>query len=174
MKFTRSLKLVAAIVAFLAPPSAFAFEAGDMKYVGTTAPEEYDGAQGVSAPHLACQARFNAVWCTSQMIIEHGPHFFAPAPPDDGAWVQPAPVGIGQSEGGQLVVIDFSGRQSTSCGGWTTANVGVKGLTWITVEPGVTRILEKTCGTPRPAACCGGNVFLPGIILLDPDPPDPR
>lgn len=66
--------------------------AEDLKFVGFTT-ERFTGFAEYFAPHQACARQYHgAVWCTSKMIIENGPHALAPS--DDGVgWINPVFVG---------------------------------------------------------------------------------
>lgn len=132
--------------------------AQNVKYAGTTT-ETFDGSQGYFAPHRACAREFKqAVWCTSEMIIEGGPHLFAANIPEEGAWVNPAVVG---GESGLLV--DFSGIDR----GWPFLNciqwqVGVEdepnARRGLVIKPGPNSggptFDVEACGEIRRAACC--------------------
>ncbi len=160
----------AALIASLAAAPA---TAQDRRYVGFTQ-ELFDGTQGHFAPHEACREQFNAVWCTSQMIIEHGPHPKSFGPPDGGAWVNPAPVGFAFPI--EFGALDFSGMFAQpvrfNCQRWS-ANFG-SGLVVRSNPPGAglgVSFATSACEDYRPAACCGGKpvqVFFPAD---DFDPP---
>ena len=143
------------------PMTAAPASADPRPYVGTTS-EVFNGGQGYFAPHRACWAKFRAVWCTSQMIVENGPHPQSFDPPDSGAWVNPAPVGLGSADGDRM--LDFSaGLAGTprgfNCQNWQEgADDRLSGLAIITnpvVSQGTT-FVTLSCDDSRPVACCGG------------------
>jgi len=145
----QAILISAVLSGFHAPAVA----AQQMKYAGTTA-TTFDGSQGYFAPHQDCARKFRgSVWCTSEMIIEGGPHLFAESVPEEGAWVNPAVVG---GESGTLV--DFSGVDRgwpfLNCTRWTIGGEGEgRGLV-IEPGPGGPTFEAESCGESRPAACC--------------------
>ena len=158
--------VVAAVLAAFGAASASAQD-HKIKYLGTTT-ATFDGSQGYFARHRACQQDFgdDAVWCTSQMIIQGGPAPGVPdlgAPQPESAWVNPAPVGAASVATGDgvlidLFVTDFSVRtqsqplQSLNCTGWNSA--AGDGLVIQQGNNGPT-FNNRSCGLERPAACCG-------------------
>ena len=186
MSITRSLMLALAIVAFHFSPTAFA---QDMQYVGTTTPT-FDGRQGIFAAHQACRVQFGGVWCTSEMIVENGPHPFALGPPETGAWINPAPTGFTNLfdpavGGGPLPrALDFSGfvrqPEGLNCDSWSDNFLGLSGIILVTevdLAGAVVRMTLGFCEVFRPAACCGGHPFqkIPLVgPFAPPDREDPR
>jgi hypothetical protein len=137
--------------------------AQNRRFVGTTE-ALFDGGQGHFAPHVACQAQFHAVWCTSQMIIENGPHPSSLDPPALGAWVNPTPTGL--SDGGFSRALDFSmvvaPPDRLNCDGWRTTGVPGGALgdgLAIAAIGGLVVITTRDCLQDRPAACCGTSPF---------------
>lgn len=182
-------------VALLAPSYADRADAGDiMRYVGTTAPQTFSGHQGYFAPHRFCAAKFEeAVWCTTEMIRDGGPHLLAADPPEEGAWLQAAPQGISLSPIADIPreVIDASGLQLfnkdrfdvTNCGGaWDNVGTLNKGLVLRTnptaAGPRV-EINNETCtrsfpdfkSLDIPAACCS---TVPPLLRVLPRTEPPR
>lgn len=164
----------AALMAMLATAPA---AAESRQYTGTTT-QVFTGGEGGFPPHRACFAKFKGVWCTSQMIIENGPHEFAPDPPADGAWVNPAPVGMA-SPNDLKELLDFSGtvdrEGALNCVSWDTEAEIRRGLVIVTkpsfAGPRSGIFKSASCADARPAACCGGQPFIPFFFTGPPDPP---
>ncbi len=151
--------------ALIASLNALRADAADseLKYAGTTTPQTFDGTQGIFAPHRACAAKIQkAVWCTTEMTRDAGPHPTAETPPEGGAWIQAAPHG----QSPLLYVDALDGARFSdqlNCRRWG-AGLAVGVVTFGTIirtEPTLLgpRVVTETaeCGTPesfRPAACC--------------------
>ena len=156
--------------ALIADHNALRADAADiMRYAGTTAPQIFDGSQGLFAPHRACATKIpNAVWCTTEMTRNGGPHTFASDPPLDGAWIQLAPQGgvlahDGQPAGTFGFLVDALGfntiADETNCNQWRGGGLGKV----IKQEPTILGprvvVFNADCSAEsfRPAACCSTN-----------------
>lgn len=154
--------------------------AQDRQYVGPTQ-QTFDGGQGLFAPHRACWDDFEAVWCTSQMIIENGPHPFAgDFPPDGTAWVNPVPVGLTFAPdvgvGIGLIPQEFSvdvlasRRRDLNCSNWIVDDSALKGMVLAWANDHYVMVVAP-CGTPRPAACCAASTKRNSGDLSKREPP---
>jgi len=139
----------------------------------------FDGAAGYFAPHRACAEEFRgAVWCTSKMIIENGPHRLASLPPAGGAWVNPVYVAFAPSLSGSGKVIDISGainladQYDVNCHGWAINSSGVSTGLILKRDSKVDNVTlsQADCSQFRPVACCGGapNVAAGGVVAPRP------
>ena len=107
--------------------------------------------------------------CTTQMIVENGPHPLAPDPPEDGAWVHPIVAGRSQGEDDsgneQVTVVDISGLSSQSDQG--AASVGCSQPFSLFLQQGAiirsgsqvptfgVYFALADCFDDLPVACCG-------------------